>query len=51
VGRYDEALEALELAARLPAARAGGYDERLAALRAAREEQRTRRLVQGAGAP
>jgi tetratricopeptide (TPR) repeat protein len=49
VGRYDEAIDALELAGRSPAAKAGAYEQRLAALRLAREELRTRRLVQGVG--
>ncbi len=50
VGRYDEAAAALEVAAGLPSARPGAYDARLAGLRAAREEQRARRLVQGTDA-
>ena len=50
VGRYDEAIAALEVAAGLPSARPGAYDARLAELRAAREEQRARRLVQGTDA-
>jgi hypothetical protein len=49
VGRYEEAIEALELAGPNPAAKAGAYDLRRAELRAAREEQRLRRMVQGAG--
>jgi tetratricopeptide (TPR) repeat protein len=47
VGRFDEAIEVLELAARAPSVKAGAYDARLAGLRAARDEQRARRVVQG----
>jgi tetratricopeptide (TPR) repeat protein len=49
VGRYEEAIEATEAAARSPAAKPAAYDARLAELRAARDAQRTRRMVQGAG--
>jgi Tfp pilus assembly protein PilF len=47
VGRYDEAIDALEAAARQPATKAGAYDAKLVALRAARDEQRIRRMGQG----
>lgn len=43
VGRYDLALDALERAGRLPGAKAGAYDERIARLKAAELEQRLRR--------
>jgi tetratricopeptide (TPR) repeat protein len=44
-GRHDEALEALEAAARLPSSRPGAFAARLAALRAARDGERARRLL------
>ncbi len=47
VGRFDDAVDALEIAAKQPASKAGAYDERLAKLRAARDEQRIRRGGQG----
>jgi tetratricopeptide (TPR) repeat protein len=49
VGRHDEAIDALEQAARAPAATPGAYDARLADLRRAREAQREQRLMQGLG--
>ncbi|HET8542013.1 MAG TPA: O-antigen ligase family protein [Anaeromyxobacter sp.] len=48
VGRYDEAIDALEVAARTPAAKPGAYDVRLSELRAARDEQRLRVEAQDA---
>jgi tetratricopeptide (TPR) repeat protein len=48
LGRYDDAIDATELAARLPGAKPGQYDAQLVQLRAAREEQKVRRAVQGA---
>ena len=47
VGRYDEAIDALEQAARSPAAKEGAYEPRLADLRRAREQQREQRAIQG----
>ncbi len=47
VGRYDDAVDALEIAAKQPVAKPGAYDDRLAKLRAAGDEQRIRRAVQG----
>lgn len=43
VGRFDLAVDALERAARLPKARPGQYDDRIAKLKAAEVEQRLRR--------
>jgi tetratricopeptide (TPR) repeat protein len=43
VGRFDLAIDALERAARLPAARPGGYDDRLSKLKAAELEARLQR--------
>jgi tetratricopeptide (TPR) repeat protein len=51
VGRHDEAIEAIELAAQKASSSTGVYDARLAALRAAREAQRHRRLEQGLSPP
>jgi hypothetical protein len=48
VGRFDDALEALEVAARQPGARPGQYDAELASLRSARDAQRLRRMADGA---
>jgi tetratricopeptide (TPR) repeat protein len=42
-GRYDLAVDALERAGRLPGAKVGAYDERIARLKAAELEQRLRR--------
>jgi len=47
VGRYDEAIDAIEHASRVPAVKPGAYEARLEALRRAREEQREQRLIQG----
>jgi O-antigen ligase len=49
MGRFDEAIGALEVAAGSPGATPGAYEERLAKLHAALDEQRIRRAVQGAG--
>jgi tetratricopeptide (TPR) repeat protein len=43
--RYDEAIDALEIAARKPGARPGAYDAQLSVLRARRETQRLERLT------
>jgi hypothetical protein len=39
VGRFDEAIDALEVASRRPEAKSGTYDARITALREARERQ------------
>jgi tetratricopeptide (TPR) repeat protein len=45
VGRFDEAIDALEIASRRPDARPGAYDARLSALRDARERQRLKQQL------
>ncbi len=45
VGLYDEAVDSLEVAARQPATKPGTYDAKLAALKAARDEQQLRKAV------
>ncbi len=47
VGRYDEAIDALEQASRSPAAKPAAYEPRLAELRKWREQQREQRMMQG----
>ena len=47
VGRYDEAIDALEIASHTPGAKSGAYEARLEQLRYARESQQQRRILEG----